>query len=76
MKQEAATLVDVKGLLSGRTIYVRCGEARFKITRQSFNNTMKNIHRTTEFMIEYNEREILIERVDQLLHSGRKPKAA
>lgn len=63
-------LTDVKKLLSGRFIYVRCKDARFLVTRSSFLNSCKRLGHPPFFNIEYDERKIMIEEVNQYLHAG------
>lgn len=66
MKAETLTLPAVRKLLTGRRVIIRCGDARFLVTRVSFETTCKNLGRPPSFFVLYDENRIMVEKITQL----------
>jgi len=71
MTQEL-TLPEIRKVLTGRQIYSRCNDLRFKITRTVFERSIKSINskkEKTTFIVEVDEKKVLIESVNQNLYT-------
>ena len=65
MERFNVPLSELKQMLPGKLIFVRCNDARFIITKSAFRGTIKALKVTPTFDIDVNERFILIESVNQ-----------
>jgi len=66
MESQKVTKSEMKNLLPGRLLYVRNGDIRFLITKQSFYKSTGHINSKMLFTIEFDERKILLENTLQL----------
>lgn len=68
MKKEILKFTEVRQLLKGRRIHVRCNDIRFVVSRASFEHSCYMLlpKSALRFTVEYNEGKIFIESVSQI----------